>query len=172
MKKRIFVFVLILSLILSGCSNSVLPSAEDVTNAYKNDFSAAAKVSFDDNEAEMKITKKPMSISISLVFPAEISGMEIVLSDEHAKINYEGMEQTVRIDSLPEGTPFLLLAELFEELSDPEDFVLSTENGNIIAKGDDFSAVLSSENFSIVSAEFPEYRTSFAFSDFNFSASE
>ena len=172
MKKLFFVFVLILSLLLNGCSNSALPSAEDVANAYKNDFSAAAKVSFDDNEAEMKIEKNPMSISISLVFPAEISGMGIVLSDEHAKINYEGMEQTIKTESLPEGTPFLLLAELFEELSDPEDFVLSTENSNIVAKGDDFSAVLSPEDFSLISAEFPEYKTRFAFSDFNFSASE
>ena len=170
MKKLALILVFVL--LLFGCSNNALPSAEEVAKAYAGDFSTAAKVVFDGNEAEMKIEKNPMSISILLSFPAEISGMGIELFDEHAKITYEGMEQDIKTDNLPEGTPFLLAAELFEELSDPEDFVLSTENGNIIAKGDDFSAVLSPEDFSLTSAEFPEFKTDFAFSDFAFSSAE
>lgn len=172
MKKLLFITMLIFSIVFSGCSNSVLPSAEEVSKAYANDFSAAAKVTFDGNEAEMQIAKNPMSISISLVFPAEISGMGIELSDEHAKITYEGMEQTIKTDSLPEGTPFLLAAELFGELSEPENFTLSTENGNLLAEGECFSAVLSPEDFSLISADFPEYKTSFAFPDFAFSPAE
>ena len=170
MKKLALILVFVL--LLFGCSNNTPPSAEEVAKAYAGDFSTAAKVVFDGNEAEMKIEKKPMSISILLSFPAEISGMGIELFDEHAKITYEGMEQDIKTDNLPEGTPFLLVAELFEEFSDPEDFVLSTENGNIIAKGDDFSAVLSPEDFSLISAEFPEFKTNFAFSDFAFSSAE
>ncbi|MBR2041664.1 MAG: hypothetical protein IJ945_04760 [Oscillospiraceae bacterium] len=167
MKKIILITVLILS--LCGCSKNALPSAQEVAKAYQGDFSAAAKVEFRDGEAEMEIAKNPMSISISLSFPAEISGMGIEIFDEHAKITYEGMEQEIRKENLPEGTPFLLAEELFEELSDPEDFTLSTENGNITASGDDFSAVLSAEDFSVISAVFPEYGVSFAFSDFEFS---
>ncbi|MBR5872016.1 MAG: hypothetical protein IKZ06_00010, partial [Oscillospiraceae bacterium] len=99
-------------------------------------------------------------------------GMGIEIFDEHAKISYNGMEQEIKKDSLPEGTPFLLLEELFEELSDPEDFVLSTENEKLFAKGEDFSAVLSKEDFSLVSAEFPAFGTKFTFSDFKFEAAE
>lgn len=170
MKKLFLILVLILS--LCGCSNSAAPSPQKVAKAYQNDFTASAKVVFGENEAEMQIEKKPMSISIMLNFPAEISGMGIELFDEHAKISYEGLEQNIKTDSLPEGTPFLLLKELFEELSDPEDFVLSMENKGITAKGDDFFAVLSEEDFSLISAEFPEYRTKFVFSNFEFSVPE
>lgn len=155
---------------LSACSNAQAPAPQDVAKAYGGDFSTAAKVNFGENEAEMQITKNPMSISILLDFPAEVSGMSIELFDEHAKITYEGMEQNIKTDSLPEGTPFLLIRELFEELADPDDFTLSTENDLLKAQGDDFSAVLSPEDFSLISAEFPEYRTSFAFSGFEFSA--
>jgi hypothetical protein len=98
--------------------------------------------------------------------------MGIEISDEHAKIGYKGMEQEIEKDSLPEGTPFLLLEELFEELSDPEEFTLSTENENIVADFGDFSAVLSSEDFSLISAEFPFFETKFTFSNFEFLPSE
>jgi hypothetical protein len=113
-----------------------------------------------------------MSISIFLNNPSELSGMGIEIYDEHAKIIYNGMEQEIRKNSLPEGTPFLLLEELFEDLSDPEDFVLSTENENIVADFGDFSAVLSSEDFSLISAEFPFFETKFTFSNFEFVPSE
>ena len=66
----------------------------------------------------------------------------------------------------------MLLEELFEELSNPEDFVLSTENGNLIARSEDFSAALSAEDFSLISAEFPLFETKFTFSDFEFSQTE
>ncbi len=170
MKKFVLISVLIFA--LSGCSNAKTPSAQDVAAVYKGDFSTSAKVNFGDNEAEMQIEKKPMSISISLDFPAEISGMGIEVFDEHAMITYEGMEQKIMLDSLPEGTPFLLLDKLFDELSDPEEFTLSIEKEEITARGDDFTAVLSPEDFSLIKAEFPEYRTVFTFSGFEFSFAE
>ena len=66
----------------------------------------------------------------------------------------------------------MLLEELFEELSDPEDFALSTENENIVADFEEFSAVLSSEDFSLISAEFPFFETKFTFSNFEFKPAE
>ena len=153
MKKIILSFVLMA--MFSGCSNSFSVTPQEVAKVYEKDFSASVLVDFGKNRTEMEMLKNSMSISISVDSPAELSGMGIEISDEHAKISYNGMEQEIEKDSLPERTPFLLLEELFEELSDPEDFVLSTENGNLIAKGEDFSAVLSSEDFSVISAEFP-----------------
>ena len=116
----------------------------------------------------MEVLKNGMSISFLLAFPKELSGMEVVLSDEHARVIFEGMEQEINTENLPEGTPFLLLEELFEELSDPEEFVLSTEKEKLVAKNDDFSAVLSAEDYSLISAEFSQYATKFTFSDFAF----
>ena len=169
--KKIVLSLMIL-LFVSGCSNSALPDSKEVAKAFERDFSAAAKVTFDDTEAEMDISKNGMSISILLNNPSELSGMGIEIYDEHAKIIYNGMEQEIRKNSLPEGTPFLLLEELFEDLSDPEDFVLSTENENIVAKTEDFSAVLSGEDFSLISAEFPLEKTKFVFSNFEFKVAE
>ena len=166
MRKIIFVFAFVL--LLSGCSNVSNVTPGEVAGVYNGDFTAEARVVFGDNEAEMLITKNGMSISISVTSPAELEGMGIEIFDEHAKISYEGMEQEIKTDSLPEGTPFLLLEKLFYELSDPEDFTLSTENGNLTAKGEDFSAVLSAEDFSVISAKFPDFETEFAFSEFEF----
>ena len=170
MKKLIMLAAFVL--LFSGCSNSLKVTPQEVADAYGKDFSASVKAVFGERETEMSVSKNGMSISIIVNFPAELSGMGIEISDEHAKIGYKGMEQEIEKDSLPERTPFLLLEELFEELSDPEDFVLSTENGNLIAKGEDFSAVLSSENFSVISAEFPFYETKFTFSNFEFRRQE
>ena len=170
MKKIILSFVLMA--MFSGCSNSFSVTPQEVAKEYEKDFSASVLVDFGKNRTEMEMMKNSMSISISVDSPAELSGMGIEISDEHAKISYNGMEQEIEKDSLPERTPFLLLEELFEELSAPEDFVLSTENENLIAKGEDFSAVLSSEDFSVISAEFPFYETKFTFSNFEFRGQE
>ncbi|MBR3962194.1 MAG: hypothetical protein IKK14_01565 [Oscillospiraceae bacterium] len=159
-------------LLLSGCSNSPAATPQEVAKAYEKDFSASAMIVFGDNKAEFDVLKNGMSISISLNSPAELSGMGIEIFDEHAKITYNGMEQEIRKNSLPEGTPFLLLEELFEELSDPEDFSLSTENENLTADFGDFSAVLSAEDFSLIGAEFPFYETKFTFSNFEFKSAE
>ena len=170
MKKIILSFALLA--MFSGCSNSFSVTPQEVAKEYEKVFFASVLVDFGKNRTEMEMLKNSMSISISVDSPAELSGMGIEISDEHAKISYNGMEQEIEKDSLPERTPFLLLEELFEELSDPEDFVLSTENGNLIAKGEDFSAVLSSEDFSVISAEFPFYETKFTFSNFEFRGQE
>ena len=170
MKKLVLVMVLFFA--FSGCSSETNATPEDVAKAYKRDFSAAAKTVFKDMDTEMDIAKNGMSINIVLDSPKEVSGMGIEIFDEHAKISYEGMEQEIKTDSLPEGTPFLLLKDLFDELSDPEDFTLSTENEKLVAKGEDFSAVLSPEDFSLISAEFPFYETKFTFSNFAFAAAE
>ena len=170
MRKIILPFVFLF--LFSGCSNSVSVTPQEVAEKYKQDFSSSVIAVFGDNRAEMEASKNGMSISISVNSPAELSGMGIEIFDEHAKIIYEGMEQEIKKDSLPEGTPFLLLEELFEELSDPDEFTLSTENENIIAKGEGFSAVLSPEDFSLVSAKFPLFETEFTFSDFVFKSAE
>ncbi len=170
MKKIIMLAAFVL--MFSGCSNSPAATPQEVAKAYEQDFFALATIVFGDNKAEFDFEKNGMSISISLNSPAELSGMGIEIFDEHAKISYNGMEQEIRKDSLPEGTPFLLLEELFDELSDPEDFVLSTENENLVAKSDDFSAVLSAEDFSLISADFPTYETKFTFSNFEFKSAE
>ena len=169
--KKLIVFMA-LAFAFSGCSNSVSASPEEIAKAYENDFSASVKANFGENESEMSVIKNSMSISFSVNYPKELSGMEIEIFDEHANISYNGMEQEIKKDSLPERTPFLLLEELFKELSNPEDFVLSTENGNLIARSEDFSAALSAEDFSLISAEFPLFETKFTFSDFEFSQAE
>ena len=170
MKKIILAAVLILS--LCGCSKAVSAVPADVAETYKKDFSGKVLAVFGENEAEMSITKNGMSISFIANSPAELEGMGIEISDEHAKVSYQGMEQEIRKDSLPEGTPFLLLEELFDELSEPDEFNLSTEEGNIVAENSDFRAVLSAEDFSPISAEFPEYNTKFTFSEWVFGAAE
>ena len=170
MRKIILYFALLF--LISGCSNQSLPGSEEIAKSFEGDFSSSVKAAFGDSEAEMDILKNGMSISVFVDSPAELSGMGIEISDEHAKVIYNGMEQEIKKDSLPEGTPFLLLEELFDELSDPEEFVLSTGNGNIVAKTEDFSAVLSAEDFSLISAEFPFYKTKFTFSNFRFKAAE
>ena len=170
MKKIILVLVLIFS--ICGCSNETEVTLQEVAESFKQNFSTEALAAFGENEAEMSITKNGMSISIIVSSPAELEGMGIEISNEHAKVTYEGMEQEISKDSLPEGTPFLLLEELFEKLSEPDKFTLSTENGNLVAKGDDFTAVLSPENFSIISAEFPRFSAKFTFSDWFFGAAE
>ena len=159
-------------LVFCGCSNSVSTTPQEVAEKYKQDFSSSVIAVFGDNRAEMGASKNGMSISVSVNSPAELSEMGIEIFDEHAKIIYEGMEQEIKKDSLPEGTPFLLLEELFDELSDLDEFTLSTENENIIAKGEGFSAALSPENFSRVSAKFPLFETEFTFSDFVFKSAE
>ena len=170
MKK--FIVLAAIVLMFSGCSNSLKVTPQDVAGAYGKDFSASVKAVFGERETEMSVSKNGMSISISVTSPAELEGMGIEIFDEHAKIIYEGMEQEIKKDSLPEGTPFLLLEELFDELSEPDEFTLSTENENIIAKGEGFFAVLSPENFSLVSAKFPLFETEFTFSDFVFKSAE
>ena len=170
MRKIIFLFSVLL--LLSGCSNSVSVTPQEVAEKYKQDISASVAAVFGENEAELDIVKNGMSISISANSPAELAGMGIEIFDEHAKISYNGMEQEIKKDSLPEGTPFLLLEELFEELSDPEEFVLSTENGKITAEGENFSAVFSPEDLILVEAKFPAFETKFTFSDFEFVQAE
>lgn len=170
MKKFILLFLALL--LISGCSNSVSAAPQDIAERYKQDFSASVFAVFGESKAEFDILKNGTSIRISATSPEELSGMGIEIGDEHAKISYNGMEQEIKKDSLPEGTPFLLLEELFGELSDAEDLTLSTENGNLAVKGEDFSAVLSVEDFELVEAKFPVFETEFTFSNFEFKPAE
>ena len=169
---RKIVAVLMLVLLLCGCSKQPEVTAEEVANAFAGDFSAEAKAVFGDSEAEMSIVKNGMSISIIVSSPDEISGMGIELCDEHVKVTYQGMEQEINADSLPEGTPFLLLRELFEELSEEGEFNIGMKNDKIAAENEDFSAVISPEDFSLIRAEFPLYETEFIFSGWEFSDAE
>jgi hypothetical protein len=170
MKK--FIILTAIVLMFSGCSNPVQATPAEVAKVYEQDFSAASKIVFGDNKTEFDVSKNGMSISIIVNSPAELSGMGIEIFDEHAKISYNGMEQEIKKDSLPEETTFLLLEELFEELSDPEEFILSTENGKITAEGENFSAVFSPEDLILVEAKFPDLETKFTFSDFEFVQAE
>ena len=170
MRRLFFVIVLILS--LCGCSKAVSVAPQEVADAFQRDFSAKATAVFGESKTEMSITKNGMSISILLDSPAELAGMGIELDDEHAKITYHGMEQEIKTDSLPGGTPFLLLEDLFDALADADDFSLSTEEEKITAENDDFTAVLSEEDFSLISAAFKEYATEFSFSEWSFGGEE
>ena len=156
----------------SGCSNSFSVTPEEVAERYKQDFSASVFAVFGENKAEFDIVKNGMSISIFANSPAELNGIGVEIFDEHVKISYNGMEQEIKKNSLPEGAPFLLLEELFDDLSDSEDFVLSTGKENIIAKSENFSAVLSAEDFSLIEAEFSLFETKFTFSNFEFRPAE
>ncbi|MBR3935528.1 MAG: membrane lipoprotein lipid attachment site-containing protein, partial [Oscillospiraceae bacterium] len=134
MKKIIFSIVALL--VLSGCSISALPKTEDISEVYKKDFSALVTAEYGEETAKMEIEKKGMSISFLLREPEELSGMSISLFDEHAEVMYEGMIQNIEKDNLPDYAPFLILKELFEELSEPDEFFLSTADGELIAQGD------------------------------------
>ncbi len=170
MKK--FILSMVLIVILGGCSNSVAVTSTEVADVYKNDFSVNVFAVFGKNETEMTVTKNGMSIGILLNSPDELSGMGIEISDEHAKITYDGMEQDIEADSLPSGTPFLLLKELFDDISNPDEFVLSTENKCLTARGENFSAIISEDELLIISAEFPEFETKFTFSEWDFDVPE
>ncbi len=170
MKKILALFFALL--MLCSCSNALAVSTAEVAAAYQGNFTAKVKAVFGGNEAEFTVAKKPESISISATYPCELAGMSIELFDEHAAITYEDMTQDIDTDNLPEGTAFLLLQELFEELADPEDFALSTEKENLRAQNEDFSAVLNSRDFGLISAKFEKYATEFTFSDWNFAAAE
>ena len=167
MKKIIFSVVVLL--MLSGCSVSALPKTADISEAYKKDFFAVATASYGEEPTNMEITKNGMNISFLLCEPEELSGMSIVIFEEHAKVTYEGMPQDIDADKLPDSAPFLLLEELFDELSEPDEFVLSAENGEIIVQGDDFIATLYTEDFSLKNAVFPRFDTEFVFERFEFS---
>lgn len=167
MKK--IILALALCLLFSGCSENGLPPPEEVSEAFEGGFSASVLMVSGENRVEAELLKNSMSISLSVVSPKELSGMGIEISDEHARITYEGMEQAIKTESLPEGTPFLLLEELFEELSDPEEFTLGREGDYISARGEDFSAILSLDDFSLISAKFPLYNAEFTFSEWVFS---
>ena len=167
MKKIIFSIVVLL--MLSGCSDSVLPKTADVSEVYKKDFSALVTVEYGEETAKMEIEKKGMSISFLLREPEELSGMSMALFDEHAKVTYEGMVLDINTDKLPDSAPFLILKELFEELSEPDEFFLSTADGGIIVQGNDFIATLYTEDFSLKNAVFPQFDTEFDFEKFIFS---
>lgn len=166
MKKIIFVLAVLL--VFSGCSNPAMPSPSEVSEKYKNGFSALATAEYGEDTAETEIIKNGMSISFLLKNPPELSGMSIVLFDEHAEVTYEGMTMDIDTENLPDFAPFLLLAKLFEELSDPEEFALSTASGEIIVQSDDFTAVLSSEDLSLKTAVFPRFDTEFDFEKMEF----
>ena len=167
MKKIIFSIVALL--VLSGCSISALPKTEDISEVYKKDFSALVTAEYGEETAKMEIEKKGMSISFLLREPEELSGMSISLFDEHAEVMYEGMIQNIEKDNLPDYAPFLILKELFEELSEPDEFFLSTADGELIAQGDEFIATLSPEDLSLKNAVFPQFDTEFDFEKFEFS---
>lgn len=167
MKKIIFSIVVLL--MLSGCSISALPKTEDISEVYKKDFSALVTVEYGEETAKMEIEKKGMSISFLLREPEELSGMSIALFDEHAKVTYEGMVLDINTDKLPDSAPFLILKELFEELSEPDEFFLSTADGELIAQGDEFIATLSPEDLSLKNAVFPQPAMEFNFEKFEFS---
>lgn len=166
MKRAVFILVLIF--LFCGCGKAIKPSANDVAKVYSKDFSAVAEK----KNMVMDISKNGTSISFTAKYPKEVEGLCVLLSDEHAKVEFEGMTQEINTESLPEKAPFLLLDELFESLSNPEDFSLSTENDKIIAANDDFTAVLSEEDYSVITAVFPQYDAEFTFSEWNFLSEE
>lgn len=169
MKKIILSVVLIF--LFCGCSKSLTVTSEEVSKIYEQNFKVSAFAVFGENKTEMEVTKNGMSIGILLKSPKELSGMGIDISDEHANISYDGMEQEISIDELPKGTAFLLLKELFDDLSNPDEFILSTENGNLIARGENFSAVLS-DDLSVINANFLPFETEITFSEWEFSPAE
>ena len=162
MKKAVLFLVLILS--LSGCDKNFVPGKDDIARVYSGDFFALAET----ENTGIEISKNGMSISFIAKYPEEIEGLSVVLFDEHAKVEFEGMTQEIKSENLPQKAPFLLIDELLDSLSDPEDFSLSTENGKIIASGEDFSAVLSEEDFSVVTVVFPRYDEKIIFSEWIF----
>ncbi len=169
MKKIIFLVAVLL--MFSGCSNAGTPSAAEVSEKYRKDFSANVSAVYGKENAKGKITKNGMSISILLNEPEELKGMSITVFDEHADISYEGMTQRIETDDLPDGAPFLLLEKLFDELSDPDEFTLSTAKDGFAVNGDDFTAAVD-DDLVLQNAVFPRYDTEFVFDGWDFLPSE
>ena len=76
MKKFIIFAALVFA--LSGCSNSLSVSPEEVSEAYGKDFSASVKAAFGENKAEITVLKNGMSISIIVKSPARYWGQRWV----------------------------------------------------------------------------------------------
>ena len=151
-------------LFLFGCSSSFVPSAKTVSEAYNSDFSADVTALADDFDAKIKVSKNGKSISFVVIYPEDIAGMSIALFDEHALISYEGMEQKIKKENLPEKAVFLLLEDFFEDMSDPEEIVLTAEGDKLLVTSDDFFGELDKENFSPKEITFPQYNAKFLFS--------
>lgn len=168
---RKLIFVLSVILIFVGCSKAPA-EPQDVSKAYQADFSAAVNAECGEENFKIKIQKNGTSISFYVEEPENLAGLSISLDGEHASVSYKDIQTEFDVKNLPEKAPFLLLLKLFDELSSPEEFVLSTAGDELFAQGKDFAAVLSSEDFSLINAVFPEYETEFEFFDFKFSFDE
>ena len=59
---RKIIFLLSFLFLLSGCSNSVSVTPQEVAEKYKQDFSASVSAVFGENEAELDIVKNSMSM--------------------------------------------------------------------------------------------------------------
>lgn len=165
--KKLLLF-LIFVFVFSGCSKADIPEPQEVEKAFEKDFFASVTAGYGGGKTKMEINKNGMSISVDVLSPSDLKGLFVEISGEHAKVKYENIEQTIETEELPEEAPFLLLEELFDDLSDSEDFVLSNENGRLFAKNPDFTVELSADDYSVISAVFPEYEVRFDFSKFVF----
>ena len=113
--RRIIAFIALV-FVLAGCSKAFEPKPKDVAAVYKNDFSVKAKAAYGENETDFKITKNGMSISFIVESPKELSGLSIALSDEHAKVDFEGMELLLGTENLPEKAPFFYFFPRFHKI--------------------------------------------------------
>lgn len=165
--RKIIIFMAVL-LIFCGCSKNEKVRADEISKAFKNGFSARVTVLCGEDEIEMTLLKNGTSISFFAEKPAELKGLSIVLFDEHAKVNFEGMELSLQTEKLPEKAPFLLLEKLFKNLENPAEENPSTDENSVLINEKDFFARLSKKDFSAESAIFPEYKTEFSFSEWEF----
>ena len=155
-------------IVLTSCSAVEKVSPQEISSVFGKDFSAKGVLCFDGIECEAELKSSEGKMRLSVEKTENISDFYAETDGKTIKLGYGELSADFIYSELPEKMPLKLFYSAFAELSEPDKISLSFSEGEITAFGENFSAVLSSEDFSLIRMDFPKYGVKFFAEEFAF----
>lgn len=129
-KKYFIAAILGLATVFSGCSEK---DAERPDLNY--DCSFTAQVISGEEVFEAKAKKSAQSWSFTYTSPAQLEGMEVLISDGTVTVNYNGLTQTSDRESVPSSNICDFTARAYEFIANGKSIEFTNEDGKTVGKG-------------------------------------
>lgn len=169
---RIFLPVLLISLLLFGCAVKD-PTPENISGALANPYEAELQVRSRGLEMSAVISKQtPGYCNVEFTAPALLNGLSMQFKPDSADISYKGLSVSVDPASLPESAVAKLVVAALDQVTRQDGLRVQIVDSALVISGTSDSTTfylsLDSANYNILKLRIPSEELEIDFINFSF----
>ena len=158
-----------LSVIVAGCGNALLPERDYLQN-FSGNFEATAQITKPELHAMAEIHRSNTMFSMGFTQPVSLDGMNVTISGGNTTVEYKGMDFTLHRDTVPTDSIARLIGAAFDTITSREGLTTETTGEIVSVSGrigaDSFTAEINHRTGVLIKLSLPGRELQIAFENF------